>query len=157
MYLQGCQSSVSFPFLHIKIRGKKSYFHGSLLVLVLKKSHNTLFVVFSCLFQTHMTPPKLKRCEMNREENKDACSTKNVSLIFFCWVLFVRFCSLMLGNCLHLWCSWCTDNAFTTATRNQLFISETVAETAENLTSTLEPSGFVALRLNAYSWQRVFI
>lgn len=39
-----------------------------------------------------MTPPKLKRCEMNREENKDACSTKNVSLIFF---LLGAFCSFL--------------------------------------------------------------
>lgn len=42
-----------------------------------------------------MTPPKLKRCEMNREENRGSCSTKNVSLIFiffllgaFCMFLF---------------------------------------------------------------------
>lgn len=59
------------------------YFHGLLHLSVLNKFHSTLLMVFSCLFQTHMTPPKLKRCEMNGEENRDSCSTKNVSLIFF--------------------------------------------------------------------------
>lgn len=40
-----------------------------------------------------MTPPKLKRCEMNREENKDACSTKNVSLIFIIIIILLgAFC-----------------------------------------------------------------
>lgn len=124
---------------------------------MLKKFHNTLFIVFSCLFQTHMTPPKLKRCELNREENKDVCSTKNVSLIFFA------------GCFLFVFVLWCLEIASICGVHGVLIMPlplplgisysylRLLRRPQKNLTSTLEPSGFVALRLNAYSWQRVFI
>lgn len=67
----------------------------------------------------HMTPPKLKRCENNEEENREISALLRMfHWFFFSGCFLFGFCSLMFGNCLHLWCSWCTDNAFTTATRN---------------------------------------
>lgn len=152
-------SSFSFPF-YIKIRKKITYFHDSLYLSELNKIHSTLLMVFSSLFQTRMTPPKLKRCEMNREENRGSCSTKNVSLIF---IFFFAGCFL------YVFVLWCLEVASIRGVHGVLVMPLPLAlgisylclkllrRPQKSLTSTLGPSGFVALRLNAYSWQSIFV
>lgn len=126
---------------------------------MLNRFHNTLLIAFSCLFFRYIWPHQSWKGVRWTERRTEISSL----LRMFRWFFFSG-CFLF-----GFFVLWCLEIASICGVRGVLIMPlplplgisylylKLLWRPQKNLTSTLEPSGFVALRLNIYRWQRVFI